>query len=95
MDATVRAIRSAKVMVLVFSENANNSDEIKREVVLAGNAKVTVIPVRVEDVGHQESMAGYTGPVLAPLVKVTHRIDLIATLRDTFDFEIAAIEPPN
>jgi flagellar motor protein MotB len=50
MDAIVRAIRAAKVMVLVFSENANNSDEIKREVVLAGNAKVTVIPVRVEDV---------------------------------------------
>jgi TIR domain/WD domain, G-beta repeat len=50
MDAIVRAIRAAKVMVLVFSENANNSDEIKREVVLAGNAKVTVIPVRIEDV---------------------------------------------
>ena len=50
MDAIVRAIRAAKVMVLVFSENANNSEEIKREVVLAGNAKVTVIPVRIEDV---------------------------------------------
>src|SRR5262249_40225052 len=50
MEAIVRAIRTAKVMVLVFSENANNSDDIKREIVLAGNAKVTVIPVRVEDV---------------------------------------------
>jgi hypothetical protein len=50
MAAIVRAIRGAKVMVLVFSENANNSEEIKREIVLAGNYKVTVIPVRVEDV---------------------------------------------
>jgi hypothetical protein len=57
MDAIVRAIRAAKVMVLVFSENANNSDEIKREVVLAGNAKVTVIPVRVEDVMPADAFA--------------------------------------
>ena len=27
--AIVRAIRAARVMVLVFSQNANNSDEIK------------------------------------------------------------------
>jgi hypothetical protein len=50
MEAIMRAIRTTKVMVLVFSENANNSEEIKREIVLAGNAKLTVIPVRVEDV---------------------------------------------
>ncbi len=50
MDAIVHAIGAAKVMVLVFSENANNSDDIKREIVLASSAKVTIIPVRVEDV---------------------------------------------
>jgi len=50
MDSIVCAINAAKVMVLVFSENANNSDDIKREIVLAGDAKITVIPVRVEDV---------------------------------------------
>jgi hypothetical protein len=50
MDTIVQAISEAKVMVLVFSENANNSDDIKRELVLAGNAKVNVIPVRVEEV---------------------------------------------
>jgi len=31
----VRAIREAGVMVLVFSSNANNSDEIKKEMALA------------------------------------------------------------
>jgi hypothetical protein len=50
MDAIVQAIGTAKAMVLVFSENANNSDDIKREIVLASTAKVTIIPVRVEDV---------------------------------------------
>lgn len=44
------AIRAVKVMVLVFSSHANNSDEIKKEVVLAGRAKVPVIPLRVEEV---------------------------------------------
>src|SRR5579864_969884 len=49
-EAIVRALREAKVMLLVFSANANNSDEIKKELVLAGRARVTVVPVRVEDV---------------------------------------------
>src|ERR1700733_12436057 len=49
-EAIVRALRSAKVMLLVFTSNANNSDEIKKEVVLAGRHRVTVVPVRVEAV---------------------------------------------
>src|ERR1700691_2371472 len=49
-ESIVRAIRSATVMLLVFTSNANNSDEIKKEVVLAGRHRVTVVPVRVEDV---------------------------------------------
>jgi TIR domain len=49
-EAIVRSLRSAKVMLLVFTSNANNSDEIKKELVLAGRHHVTVVPVRVEDV---------------------------------------------
>jgi TIR domain len=49
-EAIVRALREAKVMLLVFTSNANNSDEIKKELVLAGRHQVTVVPVRVEDV---------------------------------------------
>src|SRR5580704_4838596 len=49
-EAIVRQLRSAKVMLLVFTSNANNSDEIKKELVLAGRHQVTVVPVRVEDV---------------------------------------------
>ena len=49
-EAIVRALRGAKVMLLVFTANANNSDEIKKELVLAGRHRVTVVPVRVEDV---------------------------------------------
>ena len=53
----VRAIRSAKVMVLVFSANSNNSEEIKKELVLAGQSQLVVIPVRVEDVTPDEAFA--------------------------------------
>lgn len=49
-EAIVHAMRAARVMVLVFTSNANNSDEIKKELVLAGRHHVTVVPVRVEDV---------------------------------------------
>ena len=37
--AVVRAIRSAKVMLLVFTTNSNNSDEIKKELVLASQCR--------------------------------------------------------
>ncbi|MFO1148279.1 MAG: SUMF1/EgtB/PvdO family nonheme iron enzyme [Alsobacter sp.] len=49
-EEIVRAIKRARAMVLVFSANANNSNEIKKELALAGQTGVPVIPVRVEDV---------------------------------------------
>ena len=56
-EAIVRAIRSAKVMVLVFTKNANNSEEIKNEVALASQRQLVVIPVRVDDVGPNDALA--------------------------------------
>src|SRR5215471_16250106 len=53
----VRAIRAAKVMILVFSANSKNSEEIKKELVLAGQSRLIVIPVRVEDVSPDEAFA--------------------------------------
>ena len=43
------AIDNAVAMVLVFSRNADNSEQIKKELVLAGDARKVVIPARVED----------------------------------------------
>ena len=54
-EAIVKALRSANVMLLVFTSNANNSDEIKKELVLAGRNSVTVVPVRVEDVAPNDA----------------------------------------
>jgi hypothetical protein len=49
-ESIVQAVRSARVMVLVFTSNANNSNEIKKELALASRHGLSVIPVRVEDV---------------------------------------------
>lgn len=48
--AIVQAIKRAKIMVLIFSSNANLSEEISKELSLASTFKVTVIPVRTMDV---------------------------------------------
>jgi hypothetical protein len=49
-EAIVHAIRSVRVMVLVFTGNANNSNEIKKEIAIASQHGLPVIPLRVEDV---------------------------------------------
>lgn len=49
-EAIVQAIRSVRVMVLVSTGNANNSDEIKKEIALASQNRLAVMPLRVEDV---------------------------------------------
>jgi hypothetical protein len=56
-ESIVKAIRSAKLMLLVFTSHANNSDEIKKEIVLAGRYHLTVVPVRVEDVVPNDALA--------------------------------------
>jgi len=60
-DAIVSALEECSVMVLVFSNNANNSQEIKKEIALASQYLIPVIPVRIEDVlpqgGYQYELA--------------------------------------
>jgi formylglycine-generating enzyme required for sulfatase activity len=56
-ESITRAIRTAKVMILVFSANANNSLEVKKEIALAGRYNVVVVPVRVEDVAPNDALS--------------------------------------
>lgn len=55
--AIVRAIRQAKVMLLVFTANSNNSDEMNKELALASQSKLIVVPLRIEDVTPNEAFA--------------------------------------
>jgi TIR domain len=46
----VNAIGAARVMVLVFSPSANNSSQVRREVMLAMDKSVRVVPFRITDI---------------------------------------------
>jgi hypothetical protein len=46
----VQALRHAKIMVLVFTANSNSSEEMTKELALASQQRLIVIPLRVEDV---------------------------------------------
>ena len=74
------AIDTARVMVLIFSESANISKHIAREIDIACDRKLTIIPVRVENValggslryflGTSQWFDAFPGPLEAHLAKL-------------------------
>jgi len=56
-SAIVRAIRNAKIMLLVFTANSNNSEEMNKELALASQSKLIVVPLRIEDVTPNDAFA--------------------------------------
>lgn len=58
-SAITDAISRARVMVLVFSSSANNSPHIMREVALAVDSGVVMIPFRIEHTVYSRSLAYY------------------------------------
>lgn len=55
--AIVQAIRNARILLLVFTANSNNSEEMTKELALASQQKMIVIPLRVEDVTPNDAFA--------------------------------------
>ena len=49
-EAIIDAIQGAKALVLIFSSNSNDSDQIKREIERTVHQGIAVIPFRIEDV---------------------------------------------
>ena len=84
-EAIISAIRSAKVMVLVLSSNANSSGHIPKEVERAVSNGVAILPFRIEDVMPDKSLDYFIGSVhwldamTPPLEK--HLDDLAETVR--------------
>jgi tetratricopeptide (TPR) repeat protein len=56
-EAIVQSIRNARAVVLVFSQAANSSDEIKKELSLASRYHVPVMALRIEDVEPSDAFA--------------------------------------
>ena len=55
-DVIVEAIAGCKLIVLVFSSSANDSPIVKREILLAVNKEIVIIPFRIENVLPERSM---------------------------------------
>jgi hypothetical protein len=61
--AIIKAIDQCRAMVLIFSQNANTSRQIRREVERAITVGIPLVPVRIEDVVPTESLAYFMGTV--------------------------------
>jgi hypothetical protein len=48
--AITRAISQGRVLVLVFSAHSNSSDDVSRELFLAANHKLVIIPFKIENI---------------------------------------------
>src|SRR3954470_8780828 len=96
-EAIIDAIEQSRVMVLVFSRNANALPQIKREVERAVNKNVTVIPVRIEDVPMSKSLEYFVSTphwldALTPPLE-RYMVQLADTLRVLLD-RMRAVRPP-
>ena len=59
----IDALDQCRALVLIFSANANESPQIRNEVVHAVQRGVPVIPVRIEDIAPAKSLAYFMGAV--------------------------------
>ncbi len=58
-DEIVNAIPKSKIMIIIFSANSNSSKQVMRELELAVNNDIIVIPVRIEDIIPTGGMSFY------------------------------------
>lgn len=56
-EAIVHSLRTARAMVLIFSDAANNSEEIKKELSLASRFRIPLMALRIEDVEPSDAFA--------------------------------------
>ena len=97
-EAIIDAISSCQVMVLVFSSNANESQQIIREVERAVSKGIPVIPFRVEDVDPNKSLEYFISAphwldaLTPPLEK--HLGQLLSTIKLLLARKGARVETP-
>lgn len=87
--AIIDAINNARAMVLIFSANANDSPQIRREVERAVNKEVPILPFRIEAVEPTQSLEYFIGtlhwldalspPMDSHIGRLTHTIKALLT----------------
>lgn len=94
-EAIVHSLRTARAMVLVFSDAANNSEEIKKELSLASRFRIPLMALRIEDVEPSDAFAYElsTRQWIDAFEGWDRSIDaLVGTLRDSGPLEPVADE---
>jgi hypothetical protein len=59
----MQGLEASRVFILVFSEHANDSDHVQREVAKAFSSGLAVIPFRIEDVFPNQSLSYFLDTV--------------------------------
>jgi multiple sugar transport system substrate-binding protein len=54
-----KAIPASRLMVLIFSSHSNSSEDVGRELYLAANSKLVIIPFKIEDVAPEPGKQYY------------------------------------
>jgi hypothetical protein len=95
--AIVDAIEQSRVMVLIFSDNANTSGQIAREVECAASHGVTIVPIRMQDVAPVRTLQYFLSNIhwldaLSPPLE--RRLQEIAARIKPMLGQEAAITPP-
>ena len=99
--AIVRAIRAAQVMVLVFTHHSNHSEEVAKELALASQTRLRVVPLRMEEAPPSEALAyefatrqwiDFSAGWDVALAQLRQR--LAATLELTPSVEVASLVAP-
>jgi hypothetical protein len=62
-EEIIRAIDSCRVMVLIFSSRANDSNQVRREIERAVSKAITIVTLRIEDVMPTKSMELYLNSI--------------------------------
>jgi hypothetical protein len=96
-EAIIDAIRSCRIMILVFSSKSNASPHIPKEIERAVSAGVAVIPFRIEDVKPGRSLDYFIGNVhwldaLTPPLE-RHLERLVRNVQTLLSRDVPVIEP--
>jgi len=76
-ESIVDGIENSKTLIILFSTNANNSSGVLKELEVANNSQIPIIPIRIEDIFPTKSMKFY--------IMANHWVDVLNP-KSTDDF---------
>ena len=84
-ESIIFAIKCSKIMVLIFSENANLSNHVKRELERAVSKQIIIIPFRIEKVVPSKEIEYYISSThwleaITPPIE-THILTLVSIIK--------------